>query len=56
MIWRIVVVILFGGHQVELVGAEYFNSRIECNEQALKYAALPIMAPFAITCIGEVHA
>jgi hypothetical protein len=59
MIWRIVVVILFGGHEaefIELVGAEYFNSRIECNEQALKYAALPIMAPFAITCIGEVHA
>jgi hypothetical protein len=56
MIWHIVLVILFGGHQVELVGAEHFNSRIECNEQAIKYAALPIMAPFAITCEGEVRA
>jgi hypothetical protein len=56
MIWRIVVVILFGGHEAEFIGSARFNSRIECNEQALKYAALPIMAPFAITCIGEVHA
>jgi hypothetical protein len=56
MIWHIVLVILFGGQQVELVGAEQFNSHAECKEQAIKYAALPIMAPFGITCEGEVRA
>jgi hypothetical protein len=33
MIWHIVLVILFGGQQVELVGAEQFNSHAECKEQ-----------------------
>jgi hypothetical protein len=56
MIWRIAVIILFGGHQVELVGTEHFNSRIACNEQAVRLTALPIMVPFKVTCISEVHA
>jgi hypothetical protein len=56
MIWHVVLVILFGGHQVELVGAERFSSHTECKEYAVKLTALPIMAPFGITCIGEVHA
>lgn len=56
MIWRIVLTLMFGGQHLEFVGAAHFDSRAECNEQAMKFTALPITAPFAITCVSEVRA
>lgn len=54
-VWYIVLVLMFGGQQVEFSGLERFESRSKCHEQAVKFTGLPVKSPFALACASEVR-
>jgi hypothetical protein len=51
MTFKLLLVLLLAGHQIELEDARRFESQAKCNEALAEFVNLRMNHPYAVTCV-----